>query len=122
MITHSKPVKTIDDYIHSQHPQVQEILNLVRNVIKKCAPDAKETIKYGIPTFTLNGNLVHFAAYPHHLGFYPTPSAIKAFKSELLSYKTSKGAIQFPLDKPIPYNLITRLVEFRVRENMIRSV
>lgn len=89
----------------------------LREVVKKAAPEAVETIKYKMPTFYLSGNLVHFAAYKNHIGFYPTPSGITAFKKELTKYVTSKGAIQFPINQHLPFDLIKRIVEFRVNEN-----
>ncbi len=106
-----------DTYIATFPADVQAILSKLRALIKQCAPDASEAIKYGIPTFVLHGNLVHFAAYAHHIGFYPAPSGIENFKDELADYKFSKGAIQFPLDAPIPYPLIRKIVKFRVKEN-----
>ncbi len=110
--------KNIDEFIADFPNDVQEILKKLRETILKAAPDAEETIKYGIPTFTLNGNLVHFSAYKTHIGFYPTPSGIEKFKSELSVYDLSKGTIRFPIDKPIPYGLISKIVKFRVRENL----
>ena len=107
----------IDSYIASFPAEIQEILEKVRVTIRKAAPDAEERINYGIPTFTLNGNLVHFAAFTNHLGFYPTPSGIKAFGKELSVYEGAKGSVKFPIDKPIPYELITKIVKFRVKEN-----
>ncbi|MGB7537047.1 MAG: DUF1801 domain-containing protein [Anaerolineales bacterium] len=108
---------TIDEYIQSYPKDVQAILTKVRAVIRKAAPDAGETIKYRLATFTLNGNLVHFGAFKNHIGFYPTPSGTAAFKKKLAPYVFAKGSIQFPLDKPIPYDLITKIVKFRVKEN-----
>jgi len=93
-------------------------LNALRTSIRSAAPDATEKMSYQMPTFYLNGNLVHFAAYRKHIGFYPTPSAIFAFRDELKPYKTSKGAVQFPIDKPLPLDLISRIVSFRVEENV----
>ena len=114
-----KTYTTIDEYIASFPQEVQTILEELRQVIRGSAPDAEELISYGIPTFDLNGlHLVHFAAYKSHVGFYPTSSGIKAFKRELSSFKTSKGTVQFPLDKPIPFDLIKKIVNFRVKENM----
>ena len=107
----------IDSYIASFPAEIQEILEKVRVTIRKAAPDAEERINYGIPTFTLNGNLVHFAAFTNHLGFYPTPSGIKVFSKELSVYESAKGSVKFPIDKPIPYELITKIVKFRVKEN-----
>lgn len=107
----------IDEYILQFPQQVQEILFLIKNTVKESAPNAKEKISYGMPTFVLDGNLVHFAAYKNHIGFYPTPSGINHFNKELSKYKTSKGAVQFPIGEPIPYDLISRIVKFRVEEN-----
>lgn len=106
----------IDDYISEFPEDIQVRLRKLRKVIKKAASNAEETISYRMPTFKLNGNLVHFAAFKNHVGFYPTPSAISAFEKELSPYKTSKGAVQFPHDKPIPYELVAEMVKFRVRE------
>ena len=109
--------KSIDEYILQFPLEIQEKLKTLRKVIKESAPDASEKISYQMPTFVLHGNLVHFAAYKKHIGFYPTPSGINAFKDELSEYKGSKGAVQFPLDKPLPYELIREIVKFRVDEN-----
>jgi uncharacterized protein YdhG (YjbR/CyaY superfamily) len=113
--------KDIDSYIKLQPKDVQVILEKVREAISKAAPEAEETINYGIPTFTLNGNLVHFAAYKSHIGFYPTPSAIEAFKKELSVYEGAKGSVQFPLDKPMPLTLISKIVKYRVKENLAKA-
>ena len=113
--------KTIDEYISVFPKNIQEILKKIRATIQKAAPDAEETINYQMPTFTLKGNLVHFAAFKNHIGFYPTPTGIEKFKKELLSYKGAKGSVQFPLDKPIPYSLIGKIVTFRVKENLERA-
>jgi uncharacterized protein YdhG (YjbR/CyaY superfamily) len=110
--------KTIDEYIVMFPQNVQDILKKLRRVIRQSAPGAEETISYGIPTFKLKGYLVHFAAYKNHIGFYPTSSGIEAFKKELLSYKWAKGSVQFPLDKPIPFDLVKRIVAYRVKENL----
>lgn len=110
--------RTIDEYIIKFPPNVQNILQKIRQLIKDLAPKAKETISYQIPTFKLNGNLVHFAAYKNHIGFYPTSSAIKEFKKELAIYKLGKGTIQFPINQPIPYDLIKKIVKFRINENL----
>jgi uncharacterized protein YdhG (YjbR/CyaY superfamily) len=110
--------KTIDEYIAAFPKEVQGILKTVRRKIRESAPAAQEAISYGIPTFKLNGNLVHFAAFKNHIGFYPTPSAIVAFKKELSRYKSSKGAIQFPINEPLPVPLISRMVKFRVKQNL----
>lgn len=111
----------IDAYIAQFPAEVQTILGRIRKMIATAAPEAQEAMKYQIPTFTLNGNLVHFAAFDHHIGLYPTPSPIVRFQAELKPYKTAKGSIQFPLDKEIPYALIQRIVEFRVEENRSKS-
>lgn len=113
--------RTIDEYIAGFPSEVQEILAQVRQTIRAAAPDAVETIKYQIPTFTLKGNLVHFAAYKNHIGFYPTPSGIEAFKDALSAYQGAKGSVQFPLDKPIPLALISEIVKFRVQDNLARA-
>lgn len=112
-----KKINSIEEYILEFPPKIQEILNKVRQVIKEAAPEAGEKISWGMPTFVLHGNLVHFAAYKNHIGFYPAPSGIEAFKYELSEYKGAKGSVQFPLNKPIPYELIRKIVEFRVVEN-----
>ncbi len=112
---------TINDYIGLFPKKVQEILKKIRATIKKAAPQAEETINYQIPTFTLKGNLVHFAAFKGHIGFYPTPSGIEAFKKELSLYEGAKGSVKFPLNKPIPYALIRKIVLFRVKENLERA-
>lgn len=110
-------VKTIDEYISQFPPDVQEILQTVRTVIKEIVPEAQEKISYQMPTFVLHGNLVHFAAFKNHIGFYPAPSGIESFKEQLSRYKSGKGSVQFPLDKPIPYDLIREIVKYRVTEN-----
>jgi uncharacterized protein YdhG (YjbR/CyaY superfamily) len=109
---------TIDEYIAGFPENVQNYLQQMRNTIRKAAPSAEETISYAIPTFKLNGNLVHFAAFKNHIGFYPAPSGIEAFRKELAPYPGAKGSVQFPLDKPLPLNLITRIVKFRLEENL----
>lgn len=111
-------VKTIDEYIATFPEDLQKTLRQVRDTIRKAAPGAEETISYAIPTFKLNGNLVHFAAFKNHIGFYPAPSGIEAFKKELSVYKGAKGSVQFPLGQPIPLTLIVRIVKFRVKENL----
>ncbi|MFA6017090.1 MAG: DUF1801 domain-containing protein [Patescibacteria group bacterium] len=108
----------IDKYISNFPKDIQKLLEEVRLTIKKAAPEAKEAIKYGIPTFQLNGNLIHFAGFDKHIGFYPTPSGIQAFKKELSAYKNAKGSVQFPLNMPLPLELISKLVKFRVKENL----
>lgn len=111
------PPKDIDDYIGRFPADVQVILEKIRAIVREAAPEAQETISYQMPTFFLNGNLVHFAAFKNHIGFYPVPSGIEAFKEELAAYKGAKGSVQFPLNQPIPYDLIARIVAFRVEEN-----
>lgn len=111
----------IDEYIATFPRDIQKILEHVRATIKKVAPDAEEAIKYAIPTFMLNGNLVHFAAFKNHIGFYPAPTGTKAFKKELSVYKSGKGSVQFPLDKPISLGLITKIVQYRVKENLEKT-
>ncbi|WP_019639319.1 iron chaperone [Paenibacillus fonticola] len=112
---------SIDDYISKFPPHVQEILETVRMVIKEAAPDAKEKISYQMPTFALHGNLVHFAAFKNHIGFYPGPNGISEFEHELSAYKHAKGSVQFPIEKSPPYDLISRIVKFRVAENTERA-
>ncbi|MFD9627249.1 iron chaperone [Peribacillus muralis] len=113
--------QTIDEYILQFPDEVQEILQALRKVIKAAAPDASEKISYQMPTFALHGNLVHFAAYKNHIGFYPTPSGINAFEDALSDFKRSKGAVQFPLSKPIPYDVISEIVTFRVDQNIKKA-
>jgi len=113
--------RTIEEYNAMFPTDVQKILENLRQIIRKTAPQAEETIDYGIPTFKLNGNLAHFAAFKNHVGFYPNQSGIEAFKKELTPYKQSKGTVQFPLDKPIPFDLVKKIVEFRVKENMSKK-
>ena len=113
--------KDIDEYIAGFPEDVQEILEKIRKTIRNAAPDAEEAIKYQIPTFVLNGNLVHFAAFKKHIGFYPAPRGIEAFKDELSVYKGAKGSVQFPLGEPVPFDLISRIVKLRVRENLERA-
>ena len=113
--------KTIDEYIAGFPLDVQDILQKIRATIRQAAPEAQEKISYQMPTFALNGNLVHFAAFKNHIGFYPIPSGIEAFKEDLSPYKQGKGSVQFPLDQPIPYDLIARITAFRARENLEKS-
>jgi uncharacterized protein YdhG (YjbR/CyaY superfamily) len=107
---------TIDDYIAGFPLEVRRVLMRIREAIRRAAPDAEEAIKYRMPTFVLNGNLVHFAAFKDHIGFYPTPSGIERFRDELSPYKHAKGSVQFPLDKPMPLDLIEEIAEFRAKE------
>lgn len=110
--------QSIDEYINTFPEEVQVKLEKIRQTVRKAAPKAEEVISYQMPTFRLNGILVHFAAFTNHISFFPTPSAIVAFKKELSSYETSKGTIKLPNDKPIPVDLITEIVKFRVKENL----
>lgn len=107
---------TVDEYILQFPVKVQAILQTLRKLVKDISPEAEEKMSYQMPTYYLKGNLVHFAAYKNHIGFYPTPAGIDAFKDELSDYKSAKGSVQFPIDKPIPFELIKRIVEFRVSE------
>ncbi len=109
--------QSIDEYISQAHPDVRARLVRLREVIREAAPAATEKISYGMPTFYLHGNLVHFASYKNHIGFYPVPSGIEAFKLELARYKGAKGSVQFPLDEDLPFDLIARITRFRVEEN-----
>jgi uncharacterized protein YdhG (YjbR/CyaY superfamily) len=113
--------KDINQYIAAFPPAVRAKLRTIRGAIRKAAPQAKEAIKYQMPTFTQHGNLVHFAAYQHHIGFYPAPRALEQFKEELSAYEGSKGAVRFPLDKPVPVGLIGRIVKFRVQQDRERA-
>ena len=111
----------IDEYISGFPEEIQILLEQVRATIKQAVPEAEEAIKYAMPTFVLNGNLVHFAAFKNHIGFYPVPSGIEAFKKELSVYKGAKGSVQFPLNQPMPLELITKIVKFRVDENLRKA-
>ena len=113
-----KNYKNIDEYITSLPDDVQVLLQKIRNTIHTAAPSAEKAIKYGIPTFVLNGNMVHFGGYKKHIGFYPAPMGIEAFKEETAQYETGKGTLQFALDKPLPLDLITRIVKFRVEKSL----
>lgn len=115
------PYTDTDSYIAGFPQDTQRLLNEVRRTIREAAPEAQEKISYGIPTFTLGRNLVHFAAYDHHIGFYPGASGIKAFQEELSVYKTAKGSVQFPLNRPLPHSLITKMVTYRVKENKAKA-
>lgn len=114
-------ITTIDEYIVGFPEGVQQKLNQLRAVIKAHAPEAIERISYQMPTFSQNGNLVHFAVHKKHIGFYPAPSGVEKFSKDLSAYEGSKGAVRFPLDKPIPYELVGRIVEFRVKENQVKA-
>lgn len=113
--------QSIDEYIASFPDDVQIKLREMRALIRAAAPEATEKISYQMPTFDLHGNLVHFAAHRSHIGLYPAPTGIEAFKEAFAPYKTSKGAVQFPLDQPLPVDLITRVVQFRVGENQQKA-
>jgi uncharacterized protein YdhG (YjbR/CyaY superfamily) len=121
METSRNKFRTMDEYISKFPKNVRDVLEELRKVIRKSAPGAEETINYGIPTFKLKGNLVCFAAWKNYVGLYPDTSAIEAFKKELSPYKQAKGTVQFPLDKPIPFDLVKKITEFRVTENQSRK-
>ena len=112
---------SIDEYVATFPEATQEMLETLRATIKAAAPDAREKISYQMPTFDLKGNLVHFAAFEKHIGFYPAPSGIEAFKDELSIYKGAKGSVQFPIDEPLPLELISKIVKFRVAENLKKA-
>ncbi|SES94873.1 iron chaperone [Paenibacillus sp. NFR01] len=116
-----KSFATIDEYIASCRPELQDSLHQLRQTIKEAAPEAKEKFSYGMPTFDLHGNLVHFAAFKNHIGFYPAPSGIAGFEEEVKPYHKSKGTLQFPLDVPVPFDLVARIVKFRVAENIEKA-
>jgi uncharacterized protein YdhG (YjbR/CyaY superfamily) len=119
MRTSKKQFETIDEYIKTHPKDVQSILQKMRRTIREAAPEAVETISYQMPAFKLNGKgLVYFAAFKNHIGFYPIPSGIEAFKKELSPYKQGKGSVQFPFDKPVPYGLVEKVVRFRAKENL----
>lgn len=115
---HMKDFSTIDEYIARFRPETQVLLESMRQVIRESAPDATEKISYQMPTYECYGNLVHFAAYDKHIGFYPAPSGMEAFSEELSHYKKGKGSLQFPMDQPLPLDLVRAIVRFRVDENM----
>ena len=117
MLTPTKQFKTIDEYIKTFPEDVQRILKKMRKTIRNAAPEAAEAISYQMPAFKLNGALVYFAAFKNHIGFYPTSSGIEEFKKELSPYKGGKGSVQFPIKKPIPYDLLKKIVIFRMKEN-----
>lgn len=114
-------ITTIDAYIATFPASTQALLQQMRATITKAAPDAEEAISYGMPTFKLQGNLVHFAGYKNHIGFYPAPSGIVTFAEELKKYQTSKGAIQFPIEEKLPLTLVTKIVKFRAKENLAKA-
>ncbi len=115
------PPQNIDEYIENFSAEIQKILQEIRLTIAKAAPEASEKISYGMPTFALEGNLVHFAAFKNHIGFYSTPSGTTQFQQEILGYKHAKGSIQFPISKPMPFDLIAQIVKFRVEENLAKA-
>lgn len=121
MPTSRKTPKSFEDYLERFPKDVQQRLQKMRLTVKKAAPQAKEKISYGIPAFNLHGMLVWFAAFKNHIGFYPRTSAIATFKKELSVYKGAKGSVQFPFDKPLPFSLISRMVKFRVKENLSKA-
>lgn len=113
--------KDIDSFIATFPEETQKLLQQVRETIKKAAPEAEETINYGIPTFKLNGNLVHFSGYKNHIGFYPGGAGIKAFEKEISIYKSAKGSVQFPINQPLPLDLISKITKFRVIQNLDKA-
>ncbi len=113
--------ESIDEYIAGFPPEIRDKLSRIREVIREAAPEATEKISYQMPTFALHGNLVHFAAFKNHIGFYPAPRGIEAFKEELSAYKGAKGSVQFPYDRPLPLDLIGRIVKLRAEENKERA-
>ena len=117
----STKFETVDEYLSAFPKNIRDILKELRQTIKQAAPQAEEVISYNIPAFKLNGMLVYYAAYKEHIGFYPTPSGIEAFKKELSRYEGAKGSVQFPLDKPIPFDLISKIVKFRVKKNLEKT-
>lgn len=121
MSADKQTAQTIDEYIAGYPPEVQKRLEAIRAAVREIAPEAQEAIKYGLPTFVLYGNLVHFGAFKHHIGFYPTPSGLEQFDEQMAQYKRSKGAAQFPLDQPLPLDLIRRITAYRVQENEAKA-
>jgi uncharacterized protein YdhG (YjbR/CyaY superfamily) len=116
-----QPSPLIDSYIEAFPLKTIQLLNQVRRTIQQLVPDAEETMKYGIPTYVFHGNLVHFAGYKNHIGFYPGAAGIEAFKEQFKDYEWSKGAVQFPIDKPMPLKLITQIVKYRIQQNLEKS-
>jgi uncharacterized protein YdhG (YjbR/CyaY superfamily) len=119
--TSNTKFKTVDEYLSTFPTNTKKILKELRETIKQAAPQAEELISYNMPAFKLHGMLVYYAAYTGHIGFYPTPSGIEAFKKELSEYEIAKGSIKFPIDRPIPFDLISKIVNFRLRENLERE-
>jgi uncharacterized protein YdhG (YjbR/CyaY superfamily) len=120
MAAPKKASKTIDEYIATFPKNIQSILEL-RQAIRESAPNAEEAISYQMPTFKLNGNLVYFGAFKNHIGFYPTSSPIEAFKAELSDYEVTKGTVKFPINQPIPFDLVKKMVKYRVKENLVKK-
>jgi len=112
-------MKTIDEYIESFEPEIKKTLTELRNFIKSKVPEATEKISYGMPTFYLHGNLIHFAAFKNHYSLFPSPSGIDAFEKELTPYRTGKGTLSFPMNKPLPWNVIEKVLEYRINEKML---
>ena len=121
MMKGMKPAASVDEYIAAFPKEVQQLLSQMRKTIKTAAPKAEELISYGMPVYKHNGVLVYFGGYKNHIGFYATPTGHEAFKKELSKYITGKGSVQFPLDKPLPLGLITRIVKFRVKGNLAKA-
>ncbi|WP_088014033.1 iron chaperone [Gottfriedia acidiceleris] len=121
MVNTKKTFETIDEYILQFQPDVQETLQALRKVVKEVVPNAVERISYQMPTFALNKNLVHFAAFKNHIGFYPGANGIAAFKQELLAYKGAKGSVQFPINDPLPFDLIKKIVKYREIEDIKKA-
>jgi uncharacterized protein YdhG (YjbR/CyaY superfamily) len=121
MTSNNPKLNSIDEYIANFPEDVQVKLKALRTTIREAAPEAQEAISYGMPTFKLKGNLVHFAAFKNHIGFYPVPSGIAAFQEELSIYKQGKGSVQFPLDEPLPLELVRKIVQFRITENLEKA-
>jgi len=117
MAMNKKAPKSIDDYVDRFPKETQQLLRKMRLTIRRAAPKAKESISYGMPTFTLDGNRVYFAAFKNHIGFYPIPSGVETFKKELARYKQGKGSVQFPIDEPLPLALVSRIVKFRMKQD-----
>jgi len=111
-------MNTIDEYIETFEPKIQKTLHEIRDFIKNEVPEAVEKISYGMPTFYLNGNLIHFAAFKNHYSIFPSPSGIDNFEKELAPYRTGKGTLSFPFDKPIPWDILQKVIQFRVKENI----
>lgn len=121
MQARSKRYTSVDEYLADQPEKIRDLLEALRGIIKKAAPRVTERISYNMPAYDLNGILVYFAGYKGHIGFYPTASGIRAFQQEIAKFENSKGAIRFPLDKPLPKTLITQIVKFRLQENLEKA-